>query len=117
MNATPETEAIIREMVDKIVAGYAPERVILFGSYAWGAPHADSDVDLFIVKDTDERFIKRGVAVRRMLSDMKRRLPMDVIVLTPQEVHERLAIGDQFIGQIIHDGEVLYAAERVVVLG
>jgi predicted nucleotidyltransferase len=96
--------------VEKLVANYAPEKVILFGSYAYGDPRPDSDIDLLIIKETSERFIDRWVTVRRILSDPKRRFPLETLVLTPQEVSQRQAAGDQFVEEILRRGEVLYAA-------
>ena len=45
---------VIPDILEKIVAGYAPQKVILFGSYAYGEPDEDSDIDLLIIKDTNE---------------------------------------------------------------
>jgi predicted nucleotidyltransferase len=84
--------------------------VILFGSYAYGNPRPDSDIDLLIIKDTSERFIDRWVTVRKILSDPTRKVPLETLVLTPQELSERLAIGDQYLAEIMEKGEVLYAA-------
>jgi predicted nucleotidyltransferase len=83
---------------------------MLFGSYAYGNPRPDSDIDLLIIKETSERFIDRWVTVRRLLSDPQRTVPLETIVLTPQEVSNRLLMGDQFLAEIIRRGEVLYAA-------
>jgi predicted nucleotidyltransferase len=69
-----------------------------------------SDIDLLVTKETSERFIDRWVTVRRILSDPERKLPLEVLVLTPQEVSNRLDIGDQFINEILEKGRVLYAA-------
>ena len=49
----------LRKITDQIVRDYQPERVILFGSWAWGTPHHDSDVDLLVIKDSED---PRGVA-------------------------------------------------------
>jgi uncharacterized protein len=100
-----ELDKIVRQVVD----AYRPEKIILFGSYAYGQPNADSDLDLLIIKETPERFIDRWTNIRKIVSDPKRSIPFDPIVLTPREVDERLAIGDQFIEEIITKGEVLYA--------
>ncbi|NVM56581.1 MAG: nucleotidyltransferase domain-containing protein [Desulfobacterales bacterium] len=108
-----ETKAVkdtIQKILDKLVTGYAPEKVILFGSHAFGNPRPDSDIDLLIIKDTSERFIDRWVTVQRILSDRTRRIGLETIVLTPQEISRRLAIGDQFIAEIMEEGKVLYAA-------
>lgn len=83
----------------------------LLEELSWNfVPHPESDLDLLIIKDTSERFIDRRVVVRRLLSDPKRLRPLDVFVLTPQEVATRLASGDQFIAEILQTGRVLYAA-------
>ena len=101
---------MIQAMVEKIVSDYAPQKVILFGSYAYGTPHRDSDIDLLIIKDTPERFLERWVAVRRILSDPARTVPLETLVLTPEEVDRRLAVGDQFVAEILKKGKVLYAS-------
>jgi len=110
MVASQEVRAVIQGIVKKLRADYAPQKVILFGSQKRGTPQPDSDIDLLVIKETPERFIDRWVTVRRILSDSQRTIPIEMLVLTPEEVSKRLAIGDQFIEEIIRDGEVLYAA-------
>ncbi len=107
--AAEEVNKVIQDLLEKLLVDYAPEKVILFGSYAYGTPQASSDIDLLIIKETDERFIDRWVAVRRILSDPKRTISLETIVLTPDEVASRLASGDQFLIEILDKGEVLYA--------
>ena len=108
--AITELERITRQLVDKLRSEYAPLKIILFGSHANGTADADSDIDLLIVKDTNERFIDRWVTVRRILSDPSRKVAIETLVLTPQEVSDRLSRGDQFVAEIIESGMVLYAA-------
>ena len=108
MVAGPEIQRLVADMVAKLVRGYGPEKVILFGSYAWGTPDGDSDLDLFIIKDTADRYIDRCYAVRRLLSDPQRMTPLETMVLTPGEVSRRLAVGDQFVARVLEEGEVLY---------
>ena len=110
MTSTAEAKTIIQRMVEKLRRSYAPQKVILFGSYARGTARPDSDIDLLVIKETSERFIDRWVTVRGILSDAQRNIPLETLVLTPQEVSKRLAIGDQFIAKILNEGEVLYAA-------
>jgi predicted nucleotidyltransferase len=109
MVASQEVRQTIQAILEKLLAGYAPQKVILFGSYAYGDPRPDSDIDLLIIKETDERFIDRWVAVRRLLSDPGRTIPLETLVLTPQELSDRLAIGDQFLAEVMEKGDVLYA--------
>ena len=104
------TKAQLNKIVRRVVDGYQPEKIILFGSYAYGKPDSDSDLDLLIIKKTSDRFIDRWINVRQIVSDPKRSIPFDPIVLTPEEIEERLAMGDQFVEEIIKKGEVLYAA-------
>lgn len=61
-----EIEEKIQKIADKIVAEYRPEKIILFGSYAWGNPHQDSDLDFLIIKKTDDPMLKRIVDVDRL---------------------------------------------------
>ena len=100
----------IQRILDKLVTGYAPQKVILYGSYAYGNPDRDSDIDLLIIKETTERFIDRWVTVQQILTGTHPSIPVETLVLTPQEMERRLAIGDQFVEEIITRGEVLYAA-------
>lgn len=112
METVPQeaVDQTIGDILHKLLAGYAPQKVILFGSYAYGNPRRDSDIDLLVIKETSERFIDRWVSVRRLLSDPSRTLPLEGTVLTPQELSARLDIGDQFLKEIIDQGKVLYTA-------
>lgn len=109
MIVSKEIREIIEKIIQKLLISYVPQKVILFGSYAYGTPRPDSDIDLLIIKETSERFIDRWVTVRRVLSDPKHRVPLETLVLTPQEVANRLSSGDQFLKEIVEKGEILYA--------
>lgn len=105
-----ELERLLARIVNKLRDEYRPEKVILFGSHSDETAERGSDVDILIIKDTPARFIDRWTEVRRILSDPDRMMALDTIVLTPTEVSERLARGDQFLAEILHDGRLLYAA-------
>ena len=107
-NRKQKIQQTIQAIVDRIVKEYTPEEVILFGSYAYGQPHSDSDLDLFIVKNTTEPPLRRRIELRRLLRDDHRRLPLELLVLTPEELNERLRLRDQFIQEIVDHGKVLY---------
>jgi HEPN domain-containing protein/predicted nucleotidyltransferase len=96
----------VETIVERLVTGYAPDRIILFGSRAAGAARGGSDVDLLIVKETDRRPIERRIEVERLLAD--RALPLDVIVYTPGELRQLLAVGSPFIEELMEHGRVLY---------
>ena len=108
MKGQKEIQKVINDIVEKLVAEYDPQKVVLFGSYAYGSPRSDSDIDLLIIKNTSERFIDRWTTVRGILSDPGRTAPLETLVLTPDEVSRRLSIGDQFLREIMEKGEVLY---------
>ncbi len=110
MKRDARIEQTLNEIVRRLVTDYQPEKIILFGSYAYGEPHADSDLDLLIIKDTPDRPFDRVTAVIRLTSDAYRHIALEPLVYTPQEVEQRLRVGDQFVAEIIEKGEVLYAA-------
>ncbi|MCM8809705.1 MAG: nucleotidyltransferase domain-containing protein [Candidatus Omnitrophica bacterium] len=102
-------EKIIQLIVKKLVEKYDPEKVILFGSYAYGNPTEDSDIDILIIKNTDKkRRVDRFVEVKRLLYNPDFYIPISPIVLTNQEVKERLEIGDDFIEEILTKGKIVY---------
>ncbi|MCL4514407.1 MAG: nucleotidyltransferase domain-containing protein [Firmicutes bacterium] len=103
-----ETRHMIEEIVQKIVAEYAPQKIILFGSHAYGHPDEESDLDLLVIKDTDKRPIERWTDLKRTLRDRDRATSVSPIVYTPKELEERLASGDFFIREVLEKGEVLY---------
>ena len=99
---------LLRRITDKIDAQYHPQKIILFGSYAWGNPAKDSDIDLLIVKETNERHRERSLKVRRIIGEENGLVGIDILVYTPQEIAYRLNIGDSFISKIVKKGRLLY---------
>ncbi|HID61496.1 MAG TPA: nucleotidyltransferase domain-containing protein [Anaerolineae bacterium] len=102
----PVTEEALDEIVRRIVAELQPEKIILFGSYAYGAPSGDSDADLLVIMETDARSADRYLAVSRLLRP--RPFPLDILVKTPGEIAQALERGDFFIHEIVTQGRVLY---------
>ena len=98
----------VREVVGKIAADYRPQRIVLFGSYARGDGREDSDVDLLIVKETDQRPIERWMTVKRLLRDRRRKLSVSPLVYTPRGLEARLAIHDFFVREVLEEGLVVY---------
>lgn len=105
---TQEQTDSINEIVNKIVAEYKPEKVVLFGSYAWGTPRAESDVDLLVVKKTDKRPIERHAELTAKLFPPA--LPIDLLIYTPTEIEDQLAHGQHFVSNILAKGTVMYEA-------
>ncbi len=96
----------LRPAIQKIVADLKPEKVILFGSYAYGTPNPHSDVDLLVIMKTRAPLKERSWAVSRLL--LPRPFPVDILVKTPKEVEKALKSGDFFLKEIITRGKVLY---------
>ncbi|MEW6007840.1 MAG: nucleotidyltransferase domain-containing protein [bacterium] len=94
----------IRLISERLKKEYKAEKVILFGSYAKGEQTKDSDVDLFIIAPTQERFYERMASVLGLVRDLYGGLALSPIVLKPEEVAKRLKIKDQFVEGIVKEG-------------
>ena len=100
------TDALLSEMVSKIAKHFHPDKIILFGSRAWGAPTRESDVDIPVVMDIEGSSIRETSEISRIARP--RFLPMDIIVRTSDGIKQRIRIGDPFIKRIMNRGQVLY---------
>lgn len=98
----------IKELGRQIGQEFDAERVILFGSYARGAVTRDSDVDLLVIGPFEGRSVDRSVQIRMKL---RPGFALDLVVRTPEKVRERLAMGDDFMQDILDEGKVLYEAD------
>jgi len=112
MSTLATSERMIARVVKRLRNDYRPKQVFLFGSYARGSPRRDSDVDLLIVKKTAKPFYRRLFEVRRLVSPLLKGRPFDPIVMTPREVQQRLAKGDQFIRAIVTKGKLVYGVRH-----
>ena len=95
-----------------IAREFQPEKIILFGSWAYGRPDADSDIDLLVVMLFEgSPFRQAGIILHRVIQSVGV-LPLDLLVRTPEQLHERLAIGDVFVREVLERGKVLYEADH-----
>jgi predicted nucleotidyltransferase len=101
--------AYIRKLCKRIAEAYQPEKIILFGSHAYGKPTLESDVDLLIVMDYEGRPIEQMLKIQRELDIVT---PVDLHVSRPKEIEERLQDGDMFIVDIMRRGKVMYEGEH-----
>ncbi len=101
--------AYIRKLCRRIAEAYQPEKIILFGSHAYGKPTPESDVDLLIVMDFEGCPIEQTLKIDTELDIVT---PVDLLVYTPQEVKERLKDGDMFMVQIYERGKVMYESKH-----
>jgi predicted nucleotidyltransferase len=88
------------------VERFRPERVILFGSHAYGKPDADSDVDLLVVMPAKNELTMMG----RIAQAIWAPFPLDLLVRTPENLAKRLAWDDWFLKEVMEKGIVLYDA-------
>lgn len=100
--------AKIRSFTNAVARQFQPRKIILFGSYAYGKPTDDSDVDLLVIMNrTRYRGERMSVRIRHAVN---RNFPMDLLVRTPADVAKRLRWGDCFMQEVIEKGKVMYEA-------
>jgi predicted nucleotidyltransferase len=94
---------------EQIAARFHPKKIILFGSHAWGQSTTDSDIDLLVVMPHESRHTTQAIQIVNGLNTLA---PIDLLVRTPEEVQERLEIGDSFLREIVERGKVMYEADH-----
>jgi predicted nucleotidyltransferase len=99
----------ISEIINKIALGYNPDKIIVFGSYASGNQNEDSDLDLFVIKESDLPRPQRTMQVRKMLYGSM--VPIDLIVYTPKEIEESKGNKYSFVFKVLSTGKTLYERE------
>jgi predicted nucleotidyltransferase len=95
---------VIRRYARAIAEEFHPDKIILFGSHAYGTPHEDSDVDLLVIMPARNQ-LDQAVRIRYRLAAP---FPMDLIVRTPKQMKWRLEEGESFLTEIVSRGKVLY---------
>ena len=98
-------DEVIDRLGREIALKFKPQKIILFGSYAYGSPRPESDVDLLIVMNTDLRLTQQAQQIRRYLNPL---FGLDLIVYTPEVLSKRLEWGDTFLQEIVTRGKILY---------
>src|SRR6059058_923896 len=96
--------AAIRRFARLIAERFDPDKIILFGSYAYGKPHPDSDVDILVIMPARNQ-LDQAVKIELACDPP---FPLDIIVRTPHNMHWRLAEGESFLREIMTKGKVLY---------
>ena len=95
---------VIRRFARQVAERFQPDKIILFGSYAYGTPHADSDVDILVImparNERDQAF--------KIRCEVPSQFPMDLLVFKPQHVKWRLEEGESFLTEIMTKGIILY---------
>ena len=105
-SAPGTTPQVIDEMVRRIVSSFAPEKVILFGSYARGEAGPDSAVDLLVILRGPLQKRGKRLAIRARLHGMG--MAKDVVVVTPEEVEAHKDLAGSIVRPALLEGRVLY---------
>jgi len=98
-------EETIQELVRQIADAFHPARIYLFGSYAYGKPRPESDVDLLVVMETSQRETRQALQIRQHVNPL---FGVDILVYTPSRLEQRLALGDSFLKEIVENGILIY---------
>ena len=102
-----QQSSYIKGLCKRIVETFQPQKIILFGSRAYGKPREDSDIDLLVVMPYDGDHAKAAI---RILNHLNVLAPIDLLVRSPEEIRERIELGDQFMREIVGRGKVMYEA-------
>lgn len=103
-------QQLIDDLAKRIAQEFEPEQIILFGSHAHGNPNRDSDVDLLVIMPFEGKGTRKAVEI---LNRVNPRIPLDLVVRTPEEVQRRLDLNDFFLREILERGRVLYESAHV----
>jgi len=96
----------IEDITQRLIEGYKPERIVLFGSHGRHEAREDSDIDLLVIKDDEKRPSERQAEVEALLAD--RAVPLDLLVYTPREFRYLFSIGAPLIEEIMENGRLVY---------
>ena len=98
---------LLDEIVERLKEGLHPDKIILFGSHAYGKPNDDSDIDLLIViPESDEPGYRRAQKAYRYLRGLA--APVEIFIATQQEVMHALNVPTSLINQIVQRGQIIY---------
>lgn len=97
----------ISSFVQKVAKQFNPQKIILFGSYAYGKPTEDSDVDILVIMPFKGRNPEKATEIWMAT---KPKFPIDIMVRKPDELQKRLKMGDFFLREVVEKGKVLYEA-------
>ncbi|HEY1343180.1 MAG TPA: nucleotidyltransferase domain-containing protein [Bryobacteraceae bacterium] len=95
---------VIRRFARDVAERFQPDKIILFGSHAYGTPHADSDVNILVVMPARNE-LDQAVRIRLTVDY---HFPLDLVVRTPNNLAWRLAEGDSFLHEVVNRGKVLH---------
>jgi len=109
---TRQRRGQIARLCAVIAREFQPEKIIRFGSWAYGKPDTDSDIDRLVVMPFEGSAFRQAGTILNQVIQAVGVLPLDLLVRTAEQLDERLAIGDGFVRDILERGKVLYEADH-----
>ena len=97
----------IQDIAGQIAEAFHPQKIVLFGSYAYGAPTENSDVDLLVILPFEGKGAQKSVEIMNVVKPI---IPLDLLVRTMEQVSERIKMNDFFLREVMEKGKVLYEA-------
>ena len=107
----------INTVLDRLIYSLKPSdpyRIVLFGSYANGNPNENSDIDIMVILDnnhisrTYEERLKKKILVRKLVLEINRKIPLDILVYSKEELKKIKEHGNYFIDEIEKTGKIIY---------
>lgn len=102
----------IKLLCSAIAREFHPDKIVLFGSYAYGKPRPESDVDLLVVMPFEGSPFRQAAVILGHVVNAVGIMPLDLLVRTAKQVQERTQMGDSFMREIIERGRVMYEADH-----
>ncbi len=102
------TQRQIETYAEDVARQFRPLKIVLFGSYAYGNPTEDSDVDLMVVMPKDPAGVRNRDRAMAIRTAVPKSFPLDLLVKDPEDIAWRLEEGDGFLQDVFSKGHVLY---------
>lgn len=99
----------IQDYANRVAERFHPDKIILFGSYAYGEPNEDSDVDLLVVMPGERIDRKKSVQIQMAVRET---FPLDLLVYDPAYLQQRSQVEDWFVREVLEKGRVLYESRH-----
>ena len=100
---------IIEEITRRITSNFDPLKIILFGSYAYGNPKSESDIDILVIMNTPLSEVQQAQAIRKTINPL---FGLDLLVYKPDNISKRIQWDDPFLKEILEKGIILYESDN-----
>ena len=108
LKALPPLPPLVQRTVDRLIRAFAPEKVVVFGSFAKGTTHSGSDVDVLVIANLAGHPAAHQRKARQLAADAFP--PIDIVLATPAEVAEAGTAKSPFLLSVLETGRTIYTA-------